>query len=118
MMDEAGDTSLSKDKQRLILPDDEANQAAVDVAGLSEYPSHRTMDLVILTRHSLTRRVRHATHQSPIRFSQISLTKAQTANDRLLIGHSTSENLRTDAGKLRAAFELIAQVESDDCMCA
>lgn len=45
------------------------------------------------------------------------LTKAQTANDRLLIGHSTSENLRSDAERLGAAFELIAQVENDDYMC-
>lgn len=65
-MDEAEDTSLSKDKQRVVLSNDEADQAAADVAGLSEYPSHWTMDLVILTRHSLTRRARHATHQSAI----------------------------------------------------
>ena len=45
------------------------------------------------------------------------LTKAQTANGRLLIGHSTSESLRSDAERLRAAFELIAQVENDDYMC-
>ena len=45
------------------------------------------------------------------------LTKAQTANDRLLIGHPTSETLRTDAEKVRATFELIAQIERDDYMC-
>lgn len=45
------------------------------------------------------------------------LTKAQTANDRLLIGHPTSQRSRSDDEKLRAVFELVAQVESDDYMC-
>jgi hypothetical protein len=44
------------------------------------------------------------------------LTKAQTANDRLLIGHPCSQRWRSDVEKLRAVFELIA-VESDDYMC-
>lgn len=44
------------------------------------------------------------------------LTKAQTANDRLLIGHPTSQRLRSDAATLRGVFELIAQVENDDYM--
>ena len=44
------------------------------------------------------------------------LTKAQTANDRLLIGHPGSQRLRSDAQQLRGVFELITQVESDDYM--
>ena len=45
------------------------------------------------------------------------LTKAQTANGRLLIGHPASQRLRSDVETLRGVFELIAQVEGDDYMC-
>lgn len=38
------------------------------------------------------------------------LTKAQTSNDRLLLGHPTDERLRSDAETLRAVFGLIAHI--------
>lgn len=45
------------------------------------------------------------------------LTKAQTANGRLLLGHPTNKRLRSDAQKLRAVFELVTQIEREHYMC-
>jgi hypothetical protein len=45
------------------------------------------------------------------------INKSQTATKRLLLRHPISERLRSDAERLRAVSELIAQVESNDYMC-
>ena len=101
-------------------PDDEVDETASVVAGLSEYPKVRSAARVC--SHAYQSLAIQEEPDMPLIKAQLDLlryllTKAQTANDRLLSAHSTSESLRSDAEKLRAVFELIVRVEHDDYMC-
>lgn len=70
-MDQAEDSSLSEHRDRVVLSDDEADEAAIEVAGLSKCPRILSDITVILTKSSSARGARYETHQSAIRPSQI-----------------------------------------------
>ena len=105
-------------KKLVVVPDDEANEAASDVGGLSER-------FRFINDHSCDTDQALALHESPattllkahLDLLKYLANKAQTATDKLLVRHPDMERLRSDARHLRTLSELIAQVESNGYMC-